>query len=82
MSYQRDPDRRRDPEQRPIITDGDDSAWGPILGVVIIAGLAAAAIFFFVNRGDNTPTRQTMSTPERAPITQPATPPARSTPQQ
>jgi hypothetical protein len=53
----------------------DDRAWAPIFGVVIIAGLALAALFFFMNRGDNTPARQT-AVHEPAPAARPAPPPA------
>jgi hypothetical protein len=53
----------------------NDSAWSAVFGVVIIAGLALAALFFFVNSGDNTPAGQTTSVEEGAPDA----PPARST---
>ena len=39
----------------------NDSAWSAVFGVVIIAGLALAALFFFVNSGDNTPAGQSTS---------------------
>ena len=54
----------REGEKSRSIID-DDSAWAPIFGIVIIAGLALAALFFFVNSGDNTPASQTNSVHER-----------------
>jgi len=45
----------------------DDSAWRAFFGLVIIAGLALAALFFFVNSGDNTPAGQATSVEDGAP---------------
>jgi hypothetical protein len=45
----------------------NDSAWRAVFGVVIIAGLALAALFFFVNSGDNTPAGQAISVEDVAP---------------
>ena len=50
----------------------NDSAWRAVFGVVIIAGLALAALFFFVNSGDNTPAGQATSVEDVAPDAIPA----------
>jgi hypothetical protein len=50
----------------------DDSAWSAVFGVVILAGLALAALFFFVNSGDNTPAGQATSVEDVAPDAMPA----------
>ena len=50
----------------------NDSAWSAVFGVVIIAGLALAALFFFVNSGDNTPAGQATSVEDVAPDAIPA----------
>lgn len=60
-------------DRQPSMTD-NDRAWGPIFGVVIIAGLVLAALFFFVSSGSNRPIRQATSSEVTAPPTRPATP--------
>jgi hypothetical protein len=65
------------PRQRPglahtLMTIVNDSAWRAVFGVVIITGLALAALFFFVNSGDNTPAGQATSVDDVAPDAIPA----------
>jgi hypothetical protein len=60
MSVRKDSERRRNLAK----SLDNDSAWSAIFGVVIIAGLALAALFFFINSGDNTPAGQTGSVEE------------------
>jgi hypothetical protein len=73
MTFQRHSDKTRDPQGLHSVID-DDRAWASIFGVVIIAGLALAALFFFMNSGDNTPTRHT-AVHEPAPTSPSAPPP-------
>jgi len=71
MSVEKNPRQRRDPA-RTLMTIVNDSAWRAVFGVVIIAGLALAALFFFVNSGDNTPAGQATSVQDTAPDAAPA----------
>jgi hypothetical protein len=71
MSVERNPKRGRDLANT-LMTIANDSTWSAVFGVVIIAGLALAALFFFVNSGDNTPAAQATTVDEFAPGARPA----------
>lgn len=71
MSVEKNPQQRRNPRHT-LMTIVNDSAWSAVFGVVIIAGLALAALFFFVNSGDNTPAGQATSVEDVAPDAIPA----------
>jgi hypothetical protein len=66
MGVDKTPQRRRGLANT-LMTVANDSAWGTVFGVVIIAGLALAALFFFVNSGDNTPAGQATTVEDLAP---------------
>lgn len=74
MSVDNNPKRGRDLANT-FMTIANDSTWSAVFGVVIIAGLALAALFFFVNSGDNTPAAQATTVEDLAP----GAPPTRST---
>ena len=65
MSVEKNPQQGRS-RAHTLMRIVNDSAWSAVFGVVIIAGLALAALFFFVNSGDNTPAGQTTSVEEGA----------------
>jgi hypothetical protein len=69
MSVEKNPQQERGHTLMRIV---NDSAWSAVFGVVIIAGLALAALFFFVNSGDNTPAGQATSVEDVAPDAIPA----------
>jgi hypothetical protein len=71
MSAEKNPQQRRH-LARTLMTIVNDSAWSAVFGVVIIAGLALAALFFFINSGDNTPAGQATSVEDAAPDATPA----------
>jgi hypothetical protein len=71
MSAENDPKRGRD-HANTLMTIANDSTWSAVFGAVIIAGLALAALFFFVNSGDNTPTAQATTVEDLAPGASPA----------
>lgn len=71
MSVEKNPQQGRG-LARALMSIANDSAWSAVFGVVIIAGLALAALFFFVNSGDNTPAGQATSAEDVAPDAIPA----------